>query len=304
MTPVPIVLFVYNRPWHTRQTVEALQKNDLAQESELFIYSDGPKNEASAQSVREVRDYVGTIGGFKKVTVIQREKNLGLAANIIDGVSRCINLYGRVIVLEDDLVTSPKFLTFMNAALARYEGTKEVWHISGWNYPIYNEMRHETFLWKKMNCWGWATWSDRWAHFEKNPSELMQRFTPERITEFDLDGMDNNWNQVVGNFKKRIDTWAVFWHATIFRHDGLCLNPYTSFVTNIGHDGSGVHCGKSFGKDIEILNDAEQYLFPADIAEDTVNRERVKKRLRLKQSVPVRALGKLAWALMGRHTAK
>jgi len=100
----PIVLFVYNRPDHTRQTVEALQKNELAEQSELFVYSDAPKNEEAKEKVKEVREYIRTIDGFKKVTIIEREKNWGLADSIIDGVTKIVNEYGKIIVLEDDLV--------------------------------------------------------------------------------------------------------------------------------------------------------------------------------------------------------
>jgi GT2 family glycosyltransferase len=113
----PIALFVYNRPWHTRQTVEALKKNELASESELFIYSDAPKNGKAKEKVKEVREYIKTIDGFKKVTIIERENNWGLADSIIDGVTKIVNEYGKIIVLEDDLVTSPYFLKFMNEAL-------------------------------------------------------------------------------------------------------------------------------------------------------------------------------------------
>ena len=114
MMAVPIVLFVYNRPWHTQQTIEALQKNDLASESELFIYSDAAKTEQDSLKVNEVRNYVHAIGGFKKITIIEREENWGLADSIIDGVTSIVNQYGKIIVLEDDLETSPFFLRFMN----------------------------------------------------------------------------------------------------------------------------------------------------------------------------------------------
>ena len=170
----PIVLFVYNRPWHTKQTVEALQKNELSSESELFIYSDASKNKEAEEKVQEVREYIRTIDGFKKVTIIEREKNWGLANSIIDGVTKVVNEYGKIIVLEDDLVTSPYFLKFMNESLEFYKNEKKVWHISGWNYPIFKEQKCGTFLWKKMNCWGWSTWKDRWQYFEKNPENLLK----------------------------------------------------------------------------------------------------------------------------------
>lgn len=245
MNLAPIVLFVYNRPDHTRQTVEALQKNELAEQSELFIYSDEAKNDDARGNVDEVREYIDTIEGFKKVTIIKREKNWGLADSIIDGVTKIVNEYGKIIVLEDDLVTSKYFLKFMNEALEFYEGEDKVWHISGWNYPIDTNGLDDVFLWRAMNCWGWATWADRWQYFEKDTDKLISEFTKEDIKEFNLDGVEDFFGQVTANKENKIKTWAIYWYASIFQKDGLCLNPTKTFVKNIGHDGSGVHCGES-----------------------------------------------------------
>ena len=139
MNLAPIVLFVYNRPWHTKQTVEALQKNELAKESELFIYCDEAKNEDAGKSVDEVREYIDKVDGFKKVTIIKREKNWGLADSIIDGVTKIVNEYGKIIVLEDDLVTSPYFLKFMNDGLEFYKDEKKVFGITGYAFPVKKE---------------------------------------------------------------------------------------------------------------------------------------------------------------------
>jgi len=239
----PIVLFIYNRPLHTKQTIEALQKNELAKESELFIYSDAPKNSEAQSDVDEIREYIKSINGFKKVTVIKRDKNWGLANSIIDGISSIVNQYGKVIVLEDDLVTSPYFLKFMNDALEFYENEKKVWHISGWNYPIEADDSKDVFLWRVMNCWGWATWADRWQHYERDIDKTFTDFSIKEIKEFNLDDVENFWSQVVDNKEGRVHTWAIFWYATIFKNNGLCLNPVQTFVDNIGLDGSGIHCG-------------------------------------------------------------
>jgi len=239
----PIVLFVYNRPWHTQQTIEALQKNKLAQESELFIYSDEAKNTDAQKSVNEVRKYIDNLDGFKKITIIKRERNWGLADSIIDGVTKIVNEYGKIIVLEDDLVTSPFFLKFMNEALDFYKDEKKVWHISGWNYPIETDGLGDVFLWRLMNCWGWATWSDRWKSFEKNTDKLLAEFSEEQISYLNLDGFNDAWSQVKSNSEGKINTWAIYWYATIIKNNGLCLNPVKTFVDNIGLDGSGVHCG-------------------------------------------------------------
>ncbi len=128
----PIILFTYNRPWHTRQTIEALQKNLYADKSRLIILSDGPKTEIDVPKVQKVREYIKTVKGFRSIEIIEREKNWGLANNIIDGVTRIINEYGKIIVLEDDIVTSPYFLKFMNEALEFYKDEERVMHISGY----------------------------------------------------------------------------------------------------------------------------------------------------------------------------
>ena len=244
MKLAPIVLFTYNRPWHTRQTIEALQKNELAQYSEIFIYSDAPKNEQAVKKVSEVRNYIKTINGFKKISLIERKENVGLARNIIDGVTDVVNKYGRVIVIEDDVVVNLNFLIFMNNALDFYENTKKVWHISGWNYPIDMSDLPETFLWRLMNCKGWATWEDRWKYFERNPEKLKPEFSKEDIHHFNLEGTHDFWKQVQQNVDGKINTWAIFWYAIIFKQKGLCLNPGQSLVQDIGFDGSGIHCNK------------------------------------------------------------
>jgi hypothetical protein len=239
----PIVLFVYNRPEHTRRTVEALSSNVLADQSDLFVYSDAPKDVSANDKVREVRSFISTIKGFKSVTIIEREKNWGLAASITDGVTNIVNQYGKIIVLEDDIVTSQYFLKFMNNALDFYADLQEIWHISGWNHPIKPVGLPDAFFWYTMDCWGWATWKDRWQYFEKNAQKLLSNFKKRDIYRFNMYGADNLWGQILGNISEEINTWAIFWYASIFLRNGLCLNPTLSFVQNIGFDGSGVHCG-------------------------------------------------------------
>ena len=241
----PAALFVYNRPEHTRQTVEALARNTEAAATRLYVFSDAPRTSDDQPDVQAVRDYLRSIVGFLHVEIVERGTNYGLARNIVDGVTEVCNSYGRVIVLEDDIVTSPYFLAFMNVALGRYAEEKSVWHISGWNYPVDPNELGDAFLWRVMNCWGWATWVDRWKHFQKNPQRLIESWDKEKIRRFNLDGAQDFWAQVTANDKGRLNTWAVFWYATIFENNGLCLNPGRSFVHNIGLDGSGENCGAS-----------------------------------------------------------
>ncbi|MBW3107407.1 glycosyltransferase [Providencia rettgeri] len=239
----PVVLFVYGRPVHTKRTIDALLLNPEASSTDLIIYSDGAKNNKHIDAVNQVREIIKTTSGFKSITLIEREKNYGLAQNIIDGVTKTIKEYGKIIVLEDDIVTSPSFLNFMNTALEKYKLSPEVWHISGWNYPLKTDDLPETFFWRTMNCWGWATWQDRWKHFEKKPKDIKENWDSETICKFNLDGSHNFFSQIEENITGKLDTWAIFWYATIYTHNGLCLNPTKSYVANIGNDGSGENCG-------------------------------------------------------------
>lgn len=248
MTPLaPIVLFVYNRLAHTKKTVDALRANHLAGDSDLYIYSDAARMESDTEKVALVREYLDSVDGFRKVVVVKREFNLGLAKNIIDGVSEACNTYGRVIVLEDDLVTSPFFLTFMNNCLREYENQEKIMHVSGWTYPDLSRPKtgDEVFLTTVMNCWGWGTWKRSWDHFSKNVDQLLRDFSYQDIVKFNLNEAHDFWIQVLANKRKKMNTWAIFWYATIFRMSALCLNPVQSLVHNIGHDNSGMHSKKS-----------------------------------------------------------
>jgi hypothetical protein len=298
----PILLFVYNRPWHTQQTLEALQKNELADQSDLIIYSDAPKNDQAWSQVQEVRDYLKTISGFKSIQIIEREENWGLAKSIISGVTETVNQYGKIIVLEDDIVTSPAFLSFMNQALDFYQNQPKVWHISGWNYPIDPSGLGDTFLWRVMNCWGWATWADRWAHFEKNPQALMHNWSEQQKHHFDLDGSGVFWHQVTANAEGKMNTWAIFWYATIYEKNGLCLNPTQTYVDNIGHDGSGVHCGDAGKQELVIVNQNLPHQFTTNYQENTLAVQRIKEYYQSQyKPIYIRAINKLARLTIGKN---
>ncbi|MBL8437376.1 MAG: glycosyltransferase [Zoogloeaceae bacterium] len=272
----PIVLFVHGRPEHTRRTLAALAANPLAARSDLTIFADGAKGAEDAAAVAEVRALVKDAGGFARVRVVERPGNFGLARNIIEGVTEVVAARGKVIVLEDDLVTSPSFLTFMNQALACYEGDLSVWHISGWNYPIDPAGLGGAFFWRAMNCWGWATWADRWQHFERDPGRLIAHWDQQMIRRFNIDGAYDFWAQVKANHEGRKKTWAIFWYATIFEHGGLCLNPSVSFVRNIGHDGSGSNCGADSSFAAQAVFEGE-LRFPAEVRESPLAVARIRR---------------------------
>jgi hypothetical protein len=277
MQLAPIVLFTYNRPWHTRQTVEALLKNELALESELFIFSDGPKTDKDEQKVKEVREYLKTIKGFRKVEIIERDKNWGLANNIIDGVTKIVNEYGRIIVLEDDLITSPYFLKYMNETLDRYKDEERVMHISGYMYPIKTDGLPDTFFLKPTSCWGWATWKRAWKYFERNPEKQIKILTKNQVKDFNLNNSYDYWSQVILNYQGKLYTWAIFWYLTVYLNNGFSLHPRESLTKNIGIDKSGTHfSGKTNVFEVE-LSIKGNWEFPEEIVEHLLARKRLEE---------------------------
>jgi hypothetical protein len=252
----PIALFVYNRPWHTRQTIEALRRNELATQSDLIVFADGPRDAAAALGVSEVRDYVRSVKGFKSLRIVQREANWGLAESIIGGVTTVCGEYGRAIVLEDDLVTSPYFLKYMNEALKMYEHDAMVGSVHGYWYPVDRKLT-ETFFLRGASCWGWATWSRAWQSFEPDGRKLLARLRRSNLTSaFDLDGAIAYTQMLEKQIAGKIDSWAIRWHATMFLEGRLQLSPGRSLVRNIGFDGSGTHCAESGAYGVDISSTA------------------------------------------------
>lgn len=239
----PILLFVYNRPEHLKRTVESLMRNPLADESELYVFSDAPKTETDTENVAYIRRYIHAIKGFKKVTVIEREENWGLAKSIIDGVTRLINEYGRVIVLEDDLVVAPYFLQFMNDALEMYKDEPKVGHIQACDFTKDTSLP-ETFLIKWTGSWGWATWDRAWKFFNPNGRELLTELEERNLTyTFDFNGKYGYTRMLRRQIEGKNNSWAIRWNASLFLKDILSLNVGRSLVQNEGFDGSGTNCG-------------------------------------------------------------
>lgn len=290
MPLAPIVLFTYNRPWHTRQTVEALQKNELASESELFVYSDAPKNKQAAEAVAEVRNYIKEIRGFKNVTVIERDKNWGLANSIIDGVTTIVNRYGSIIVLEDDLVTSPYFLRFINEALDLYESEEKVVSIHGYIYPVQSKLPLTFFL-RGADCWGWATWKRGWELFEKDARKLLNALEEKKLTKlFDFNGAYGYTRMLKDQIAGRNNSWAIRWHASAFLRERLTLYPGISLVRNVGLDGDGTHCGVSSVFDVTITKEPVM-VKSIEIAENEEAKRVIENFLRsLRPSLAARAL--------------
>ena len=240
----PIALFTYNRPEHVRRTVESLRANHLAQQSDLFVFSDGAKDHSGSGAVAAVRKFVRTINGFKSVMTIERERNLGLGASVIAGVTALCQEFARVIVVEDDLLTTTDFLTFMNRGLQRYANEPRVHSLSGFNYAVKTPegYPYDVFFTYRSSSWGWGTWKDRWAtadwtvpdyacfKSDKNFQRLFNRGGQDLSRMLDL--------QMIG----RLDSWAIRWAYAHYKNDALTLLPVRSRIFNIGMDGSGINC--------------------------------------------------------------
>ena len=242
-TYAPILLFVYNRPEHVRRNIQALLKNELAAESELFIYSDAAKDETSQAAVKEVRAFIRSIQGFKKITITERAENWGLARSIIDGVTTQINRYGRVIVLEDDLVVAPHFLQFMNDALETFRDEERVSHIQACDLT-HDPSLPDTFLIKWTGSWGWGTWDRAWKHFNADGKALLTELESRKLTyTFDFNGKYGYTRMLRRQIEGKNNSWAIRWNASLFLKGILSLNVGKSLVQNEGFDGSGTNCG-------------------------------------------------------------
>jgi hypothetical protein len=245
VSTTPVALFVYNRLWHTKQTIEALKKNNIASETDLFIFSDASKNIEVDDAVRKVREYIKSITGFKSITLVERDTNFGLANSIIIGVTKLCNEFGKVIVVEDDLVTSPFFLQFMNEALDIYADDSMVASVHGYWYAVDQKMP-ETFFLRGASCWGWATWSRAWKLFEVDGQVLLNELQQQKLTHlFDLDGAMAYTQMLKDQITGKNNSWAIRWHAATFLANKMQLSPGISLVRNIGFDGSGIHSGES-----------------------------------------------------------
>lgn len=266
----PIALFAYNRSYHFRQTLEALAKNKLASQSDLYVFLDGPKSSADEWLVAGVRERVRYIRGFRSVHITEANSNLGLSQSIVRGVKQILDLYEQVIVLEDDMITSPYFLEYMNEGLEVYRDDHNVASIHGFMYNI--PRLPETFFMKGADCWGWATWKRAWVNYQSDGQLLLNQLQSAGLEEaFNLDGAVPYSAMLADQIAGRNDSWAIRWHASAFLGSMFTLHPGKSFVRNIGLDASGTHCGYSAAFDTELTK-AYTGLGRVEIAENQAAR--------------------------------
>ena len=246
MNYAPIIIFVYNRADHFNEVYKALAACKEAKESELFIFSDGAKNEAGKEKVNEVRAAVAAIknnGDFKSVTVTESPVNKGLAASVIAGVTEIINRYGKVIVVEDDCKVSPFFLSFMNSALEYYKDNCKIGSISGYtpmiDLPL--DYSNDVFAAYRSCSWTWATWADRWEGVDwelKNIKDFYK--SPKLIRRLNSNGSDR-FMRLYRQTKGNGSSWSVRFGAHLVKNNLFTVYPRFSYNSNIGCDESGVH---------------------------------------------------------------
>lgn len=241
----PIALFVYNRIDNTQKTIEHLKSNSLASESILYVFSDGGKDEVSWKKVKEVRSYLHTITGFREVYIIERPENFYLERNVTEGIAQVLEKHETIIVLEDDICTSPIFLEYMNNALKKYANHPQVMHIAGFTNLDIPEMG-DTYFTHHMSGWGWATWKSKWKYFKhyQTREEALQE-----LTENDLKKLEYNGNfTCLKSLNKNPIPWDICWEICIYKQKGLCLHPTHTLIKNIGiANGTHFNTSKLFG---------------------------------------------------------
>lgn len=272
----PVVLFVYNRPEHTRKTLESLMSNELASQTKLFIYSDGPKINASDEirtKINNVRTLIREKIWCENVQIIEAETNLGLATSIRKGVKEVIERHGRIIVLEDDLVTSPVFLNYMNDALNYYEERKSVFSISGYCLPpnkfkVPDDYHYDVFVGLRNSSWGWGTWVDRWNQVDWEIKNFQTIADDSYIKEAFNRGGDDVFQLLEAQLLGKLDIWSIQFTLAHFSNHAVSIIPTRSYVDNIGLDGSGINCSPNISLKNNSLCKNKKIRFPSFLYED------------------------------------
>lgn len=276
----PIVLFTYNRPSHTKRVIDALKACDGAEETSLFVFSDGAKNEKDMEGVQAVRNILHKLSGFYDIELVERDKNIGLASNIIFGVSSVIQKYGRVIVLEDDIIPEKGFINYMNAALDFYE-EQPVWSIAAYSpinkLPINYD--YSTYMIMRNCSWGWGTWADRWMKVDWAVADYDSFANDyEQQREFDLSGGTDLTPMLKKYHQKKINSWSIRFCYAGFKASMPTVYPVTSIVSNAGVDGSGSNMKKTSKYNTKVVSHIDEAKFCSKTAIDPRMLEQFRRR--------------------------
>jgi hypothetical protein len=291
-----ITLFAYNRPIHTKKTVASLLQCKEAASFDFIVFCDGPKDDSSQVQVDAVRAYLNSITGFKSVKIISSPVNKGLATSVISGVTMVLKHYESIIVLEDDMIVSPHFLTYMNDGLEKYQNNDRVISIHGYVYPVKEELPEAFFL-KGADCWGWATWGRGWDLFNPDGQFLLDELMRRNLRKnFDFNGSYGYSSILEAQIKGTNDSWAVRWYASAFLAGKLTLYPGCSLVHNIGNDSSGTHCGTTTALDVE-LSDTPICLDDIVVEESEAAKKAIENFFRTNRSLLNKLFTKWQWLL-------
>jgi glycosyltransferase involved in cell wall biosynthesis len=283
-TFAPIAIFAYNRLEHLERCIHSLLSNKEAEFSDVYIFSDGPKNELDLEGVTRVREFISKISGFRTVVTHYSTENQGLAKSIITGVSDLLSHHDTLIILEDDLCLSPLFLKYMNHALVLYEGEDNVASIQGYQYPI-KIHGNGTFFLRGADCWGWGTWKRAWKNFNPNGENLYFKLKSMGLfKELNIDNSYPYLKMLKNQIKGKNDSWAVRWHASCIVNGMYSLYPMQSLVMNIGMDGTGQHCSPTSCYDVNLASSPID-VFRMEVKEDPKVKLEIKRFLRHERSL-------------------
>ena len=264
----PIVIFCYNRIDKLMKLVDSIKLNKETLQTKIYFFIDKDDNNESL--TEEIKKYLNSVNGFMEKKVIVNEENKGLKNNILDGIDYVLQENESVICLEDDLVVSKYFLSYMNNALEKYQNEKRIWHINGWAYPQLRLDSSKIIIGKLMNSWGWATWRDRWEMHTERSLNLISGLDYKTKRNFNFSNLTNWEQQLIDNENEKISTWAIFWYQTIFLNNGLTVYPTKSLVINNGMDGFGTNSGKTKLFNTKLIK-VEPNNFPKNIYVNKIN---------------------------------
>jgi hypothetical protein len=272
MTATPIALFTYNRAEHTARVLNSLANCARLDECSIHIYCDAPKRAEHAPSVEASRAVVREQAAKFHATVIERDTNFGLARSIVEGVTDLCDRYGRVIVLEDDLVLSPSFIDYMLQALDRYAEEKNAYQVSGYMFPIEQPKDADAFFLPLITTWGWATWRRAWQIFDWDASDALEKLKDPAVRRrFDLQNSYPYTVMLQNQLQGQTQSWGILFWWQVFKANGLALHPRESLVWNGGFDSSGTNCGDQ-GWSIEPgaavvthTNSKNSFVFPKSV---------------------------------------
>lgn len=253
----PVIVSVYNRFEHFKKCISALSDNTLAKESDLFIISDSWKNEKDRNAVEIIRDYCKTIEGFRSVTLIAREANLGAYNSICSGIEQVLQKYNSFIFLEDDIYVSGFFLSFMNEGLKTFTNDKSVLAICGNTWPIRFPLAYKAdiYIGLRFSPWGFAMWRDRWNTINKGKFDRYSQIaTNKKLYKKALFKGNDFISLLKDDSTGKITAldMRIAYHELV--NNLRCIFPRVSLTDNFGCDGSGENCGTTNRYRVQVRN--------------------------------------------------